>query len=114
MLYHWPSPFPSPLRVSIMPKRRPLLRRLLHVLVVLILIAVTGIWLVVRASLPRLNGDLAAPGLGAATTITRDALGVASIQGASRNDVSFALGFVHAQERYFEMDLARRAAAGEL
>jgi penicillin amidase len=97
-----------------MPKRRPLLRRLLLVLVVLILIAVTGVWLLVRASLPQLNGDRSTPGLAAAATITRDALGVASIKAASRNDAAFALGFVHAQERYFEMDLARRAAAGEL
>ena len=97
-----------------MSKRRSLLRRLLLSVGILILLAVTGLWLLVRASLPRLNGDLSTLGLAAATTITRDALGVASIKGASQRDVSFALGFVHAQECYFEMDLARRAAAGEL
>jgi penicillin amidase len=97
-----------------MPKRRLLLRRLLLVLIVLIVAALAGVWLLVRASLPRLNGELHAPGLASTATITRDALGVASIKGANRRDVSFALGFVHAQERYFEMDLARRAAAGEL
>lgn len=97
-----------------MPQRRPLLRRLLLVLVVLILLAVFGIWLGLRASLPRLDGQLNITGLNASVTISRDTLGVASIRGASRRDVSFALGFVHAQERYFEMDLMRRAAAGEL
>jgi len=97
-----------------MPNRHSLLRRLLLSVVILILLAMAGLWLLVRASLPQLNGDLSTPGLAAATTITRDALGVTSIRGASRHDVSFALGFVHAQERYFEMDLARRAAAGEL
>ena len=63
-----------------MSKRRPLLRRLLLVLVVLLLVAVAGVWLLVRASLPRLNGDLSTPGLAATVTITRDALGVATIK----------------------------------
>src|SRR5262249_52743307 len=49
-----------------------------------------------------------------AATIERDALGTATVHGASRDDVAYALGFVHAQERFFEMDLMRRAAAGEL
>ncbi|MDR3385694.1 MAG: penicillin acylase family protein [Rudaea sp.] len=97
-----------------MPQRRPLLRRLLLILVVLALLAVSGIWLGLHASLPRLDGQLITPGLNAPVTISRDALGVASIRGASRRDVSYALGFVHAQERYFEMDLMRRASAGEL
>jgi penicillin amidase len=97
-----------------MPKRRSLLRRLLFALLVLILLAAGGIWLTLRASVPRLSGQLAAPALGAQVTIARDALGVATIKGASRRDVLYALGFVHAQERYFEMDLMRRLAAGEL
>ncbi len=97
-----------------MPKRRSLLRRLLLIVAVLILLAVAGLWLGLRASLPRLNGQLNITDLNAPVTISRDALGVASISGASRRDVYFALGFVHAQERYFEMDLMRRAAAGEL
>jgi penicillin amidase len=53
-------------------------------------------------------------GLVAPVTIRRDALGTAVLHGASRLDVARALGFVHAQERFFEMDLARRSAAGEL
>lgn len=97
-----------------MPLRRRLLRRLLLTLLILILLAVTTVWLGLRASLPRLDGQLTTAGLNAPVTISRDGLGVVSISGTSRRDVSFALGFVHAQERYFQMDLARRAAAGEL
>ena len=40
--------------------------------------------------------------------------GTVTITGQSRDDVTWALGFVHAQERFFEMDLMRRSAAGEL
>jgi penicillin amidase len=69
---------------------------------------------VLRASLPRLDGTLREPGLTAAVQITRDALGVPTITAANRTDLAFATGFVHAQDRYFQMDLSRRLAAGEL
>lgn len=97
-----------------MPKRRPLLRRLPLLLLVLFVLAVATLWLGLRASLPQLSGQLNMPALNAQVTIARDAHGVASIRGSSRKDVLFALGFVHAQERFFEMDLMRRMAAGEL
>jgi penicillin amidase len=46
--------------------------------------------------------------------VTRDASGSVTIDARSRADATYALGFVHAQERWFEMDLMRRVAAGEL
>ena len=90
------------------------LRRILGATVVLLLIGVLGAWLTLRASLPRLDGQVNVAGPTASVSIERDALGSATIHAASRNDAAFALGFVHAQERYFEMDLMRRVAAGEL
>ncbi len=53
-------------------------------------------------------------GLGAPVRIERDALGVPVVRGGSRLDVARATGFLHAQERFFQMDLLRRSAAGEL
>ena len=96
-----------------MTKRR-LLRRLSLTLLALIALAIVTVWMTLRASLPQLNGQLPMPRLSAAVSVERDALGVASIHGQTRRDVFFALGFVHAQERYFEMDLMRRVASGEL
>ncbi len=71
-------------------------------------------WLGLRASLPRLAGEHALPGLGAPVTVERDALGVPTLRAANRVDLARATGYVHAQERFFQMDLARRRAAGEL
>lgn len=71
-------------------------------------------WWLLRGSLSRLDGSLALPGLSAPATVERDALGVATIHAANELDALRALGYVHAQERYFEMDLMRRSAAGEL
>jgi penicillin amidase len=52
--------------------------------------------------------------LSAPVTIARDGLGIPTVRGASREDVARAIGVLHAQERFFEMDLSRRRAAGEL
>ena len=67
-----------------------------------------------RASLPQMEGERAVAGLGAPVRIERDAHGVPVVRGGSRLDVARATGFLHAQERFFQMDLLRRSAAGEL
>jgi penicillin amidase len=52
--------------------------------------------------------------LTAPVTVTRDARGVPTLSAGNRTDLAWATGFVHAQDRFFEMDLSRRLAAGEL
>jgi penicillin amidase len=69
---------------------------------------------VLRASLAQLDGDIAEMGIVAPVTIDRDALGVPTIEAANRVDLAYATGFVHGQDRFFQMDLSRRLAAGEL
>ncbi|HKE01073.1 MAG TPA: penicillin acylase family protein, partial [Planctomycetota bacterium] len=71
-------------------------------------------WLALRASLPAIEGEEALAGLGAPVAVERDAAGIPVIRGASRADVARATGFVHAQDRLFQMDLLRHAGAGEL
>ncbi|MCB1103862.1 MAG: penicillin acylase family protein [Opitutaceae bacterium] len=67
-----------------------------------------------RRSLPVLDGAEKLRGLGAAVKIERDAQGVPTLRGENRVDLARALGWLHAQERFFQMDLLRRRAAGEL
>ncbi|TWH15353.1 penicillin amidase [Pseudoxanthomonas taiwanensis J19] len=93
--------------------RRWLLRAACALPLVLLALAAAA-WLLLRGSLPRLEGSMALPGLAAPATVQRDALGIVTIDAASAGDAARALGYVHAQERFFEMDLLRRAAAGEL
>ncbi len=90
------------------------LKRVLGLLVVLAVLVTVLIWTLLRASLPALQGEQPLPGLQAPASVSRDALGVVTIEAASQADAMRALGLVHAQERYFEMDLMRRTAAGEL
>ncbi len=75
--------------------------------------AAAGWWMLGR-SLPALDGAAPLGGLSAPVTVTRDALGVPTVRGDTRLDVARAVGFLHAQDRLFQMDLLRRRAAGEL
>jgi penicillin amidase len=90
------------------------LRRLLLLLLVVALAAAGAVYFGLRASLPRLDGDVALDGLRAAVTVERDAKGIATIHASDRLDLARATGFLHGQERFFQMDLLRRAGAGEL
>ncbi len=65
-------------------------------------------------SLPKLDGEVATREVSAPVTVERDALGIPTIRGDNRIEVAFATGFVHAQDRFFQMDLLRRNSAGEL
>ncbi|WP_198119261.1 penicillin acylase family protein [Massilia rhizosphaerae] len=89
-------------------------RRIAVGIVVLSVLVAGGGWMTLRASLPELDGARHSPLLSAPVTVERDANGVPSISGSSRLDVAYATGFVHGQERFFQMDLLRRSAAGEL
>jgi penicillin amidase len=106
-----------------MKKRR--WRRLLKwsgriVLGVATLVAVAGlggwaafeIWL--PASLPKLSGRYEIKGITAPVTILRDRNAVPHIYAATLDDAAFALGFVHAQDRLFQMEAQRRIGAGRM
>jgi penicillin G amidase len=94
-----------------------LLRRLRAIAVIVVALAglsVLTAWLGLRASLPVIEGRAALPGLKFTVSITRDEAGVPTITAQNRTDLARGLGYAHGQDRYFQMDLLRRAAAGEL
>jgi penicillin amidase len=72
------------------------------------------VWCTLAASLPTLDGDIEAAGLEHPVEVERDPLGIPTIRGQNRKDIAYATGFVHAQDRFFQMDILRRRAAGEL
>src|SRR5689334_3923096 len=85
----------------------------------IIAIAVAGIAAVLtsgyaHSALPPLDGTIAVAGLSAPVSVTRDRQGVPAIDAANLRDLFLAQGYVTAQDRLFQMDLLRRAAAGEL
>ena len=101
--------------------RRPWLRWTLRIagglLILVVLVTFAAVlWIrsELRASLPQLDGQIAVAGLSSEVLIERDELGVPTLRASNRLDLARATGLLHAQERFFQMDLLRRRAAGEL
>lgn len=83
--------------------------------VVFALVFIAGaVWIADWRALPTIAGTVTAQGLAAPVTIGRDARGVPLITAASEDDAYFALGYVHAQDRLFEMEMMRRQGQGRL
>ncbi|KHK96092.1 penicillin amidase [Microbacterium mangrovi] len=72
-----------------------------------------GVW-AVQASFPQLDGTVTAAGLHHRVSVLRDANGIPTIQADDAHDLFYAQGFVHAQDRFFEMDFRRHVTAGRL
>lgn len=83
-------------------------------LVLLLLVALGGYLLWLGQSIPERDGAVGVAGLSQPVQVLRDAEDVAYIEAVSQADAYFALGFVHAQERLWQMDVYRRIAAGRL
>jgi penicillin amidase len=89
------------------------LRVLAAITGLLLAVAVT-VYAVLAAALPRRSGEAPLPGLTAPVTVELDARAIGTVRGESFLDVLRAEGYLHAQERFFQMDLLRRSSAGEL
>jgi penicillin amidase len=74
-----------------------------------------GFWLKdkMRDALPQVDGRITTPGLSAPVVVRRDHHGVPHIEAANLDDLLFAQGYITAQDRLWEMDMARRVAAGD-
>ncbi len=81
-------------------------------LVLVLALGAGYLWL--RTSLPRLDGTLALEGLKAPVEVLRDGNGIPYIRATSTHDAYFALGFVHAQDRLWQMEFNRRLGSGRL
>ncbi|CAN7320778.1 penicillin acylase family protein [Knoellia sp. LjRoot47] len=99
----------SPLRVA---RRAALVIGGILVVAALVL-SVVGVSLV-RRSFPQTEGEITVPGLAAKVDVLRDERGIPQIYGDSLTDIAKAQGFVHAQDRFFEMDLRRHVTSGRL
>lgn len=90
------------------------LKRLLVLVVVLGLAAAALLWHYSRQVLPQLQGEAKVAGLRAGVSITRDEHGIPTIRAESVDDVMFGLGFVHAQDRLWQLETHKRIGSGRL
>lgn len=83
------------------------------VAVILLSAAGAAVWYR-TASQPQIDGTIQLQGIGASVDIVRDAEGIPHIYAKSSNDAYFALGYVHAQDRLWQLELNRRIPAGRM
>src|SRR6202166_4387036 len=98
-------------------RRNPALRILYYAVCVLLVALIAGVWWlysIARSALPQLDGSVAVPRISSKVRVVRDERGVPTIEAATLEDLFFAQGYVTAQDRLWQMDMMRRAAAGEL
>ncbi|WES63648.1 penicillin acylase family protein [Microbacter sp. GSS18] len=81
---------------------------------VLALVAAGFVVFTIQRSFPQLEGTAAAAGLRSDVVVQRDELGVPTITAANTHDLFFAQGYVHAQDRFWEMDFRRHVTSGRL
>ncbi|MDT3681718.1 MAG: penicillin acylase family protein [Truepera sp.] len=91
-----------------------LLGRVVLVLLLLVVVLVAGGYFYLRTSLPKVSGEVRVKGLEGPVEIVRDADAVPHIYASSHADAVFGLGFVHAQDRLWQMEFQRRVGSGRL
>ena len=98
-------------------KSKTALRILYYAVCFLLVVVLVGIWWlygIAHSALPQLDGKVALHGISSKVRVVRDDHGVPTIEAATLEDLFFAQGYVTAQDRLWQMDMMRRAAAGEL
>ncbi|HKI58881.1 MAG TPA: penicillin acylase family protein [Trueperaceae bacterium] len=88
--------------------------RIVGGIVVLVVLVAAGGWLYLRTSLPQTRGTATLEGLKQPVDIVRDANDIPHIFAKDVPDALFALGYVHAQDRLWQMDFQRRVGSGTL
>ncbi|WP_231637150.1 penicillin acylase family protein [Microbacterium sp. No. 7] len=83
-------------------------------LTVIALIAAGLVVFTIQRSFPQLEGTVALDGLAGEVTVQRDDLGIPTIVADTDHDLFFAQGYVHAQDRFWEMDFRRHLTSGRL
>ncbi len=95
-----------------------MIKRILGIGALLIALSLGGIFFyglhTVRSSYPQSSGEVELAGLTNSVQVKRDDLGIPNIYAESISDLFFAQGYVHAQDRFWEMDVRRHITAGRL
>ena len=90
------------------------LRRGAWALLLVVLVVVAALWIYSRRVLPMTSGTMPLQGVRGEVRIERDADGIPTIKAASRDDAMFGLGYVHAQDRLWQLETHKRIGSGRL
>ena len=91
-----------------------ILRKIVAIFFILLLISAVGILVYLTSQKPQYSGTVQLKGLHKKVSVIFDFYGVPHIYASNEEDAYFALGYVHAQDRLFQMEMIRRIATGRL
>ena len=91
-----------------------LLKKILKILVLFLVLLAVGLWFFSKTLHPKYNGEIEIDNLSEKVTVYFDEIGVPHINAENQKDAYTALGYLHAQDRWWQMELVRRIAAGRL
>ncbi len=91
-----------------------MIKKILKIVLVLIVLVLIGIWFFIQNNKPTYNGKLQLNDLKDEVTVYYDDIGVPHIYAQNQADAYIALGYAHAQDRLWQMELVRRISAGRL
>lgn len=92
----------------------PLLKRFLLGLAIPAMLALVGVYVYYRGGLPENDMSLALPGMTMPARVYRSDVGVPTIMAKTDSDVFFAMGYLHAQDRLWQLEIQRRMGQGRL
>jgi len=102
------------LRTTLVSKKAKVIIGLLSVAIVIGIATFFFFRYQIRKSFPQTDGTLSVSGLQHSVQVIRDDYGVPRIEAANEHDLMLALGYVHAQDRLWQLDMARRVGEGRL
>ena len=103
-----------PFLVSLLVAGLVMLTRIAAAVVVIAVLAASGAYLYLRRSLPMVNGAVTVAGIHGPVEIIRDADAIPHVFAGTKADALFGLGYVHAQDRLWQMEFQRRIGFGRL
>ncbi|MBN2135345.1 MAG: penicillin acylase family protein [Acidobacteria bacterium] len=86
----------------------------LSILLLIVVIVTAYIFILIRSSIPDWDGERKIEALHDTVIIKLDKYGVPHVYAKNLDDLAFTTGYIHAKERFFQMDLTRRYSAGKL
>jgi len=90
------------------------MKKFLSVLLIIILVVLLGLWYFTNSLKPQYSGNLKLKGLSEKVNVYYDTYGIPHIYAKNQTDAYIALGYIHAQDRLWQMDVLRRIAPGRL
>ena len=91
-----------------------MLKKIIAAILLLLVSLALGVYIYLRYLLPTYNGELKLQGLSVPVEVIYDDYAIPHIYAQNEEDVFMAFGYVHAQDRLFQMELLRRVAGGNL